>query len=272
MSITYKVKSIIKDNNTSGICYGNKIRNLKLKEAIKHFALDLNTNILALIDCTVLGPFKYGLIITEAGLIWINQSRKNIKEYLDWITLINIKNNIKIEGKKILFGDYGHLDMTESRHCNINDAFKLFHNISNEIINTTNNSEIANQLSNSNKNVYINIVPKLIAIFIIADGIIQENQIELADNLIMNDELIEDKEKAFMQIKETMNEMLSYINKSYAVFTLKINSLVNQLFIIDCSIIKERLLIIVKGMAKNTSGHDEEETLNILESIKNKLL
>ena len=83
MNIIQKLESVIENQNIDGVYYGNNIRNLKLLEARKHFTLESNTHIIGLINCTVLGPFKYGLVITINGLTWINQSARNIKEHLN---------------------------------------------------------------------------------------------------------------------------------------------------------------------------------------------
>jgi|GEM_PF-4938641 len=280
MNIVHKLESLIEKQNIDGVCYGTNIRKLKLLEVKKHFTIESDTHIMGLINCTIFGPFKYGLIITADGITWINQSAKNVKENLDWQTLANIKNDIKLVGSKIFFGNFGHLDMMESRRCSSIDAFKLFHNLldflsyddKKEIINNKYSNTIYQLDLTSNKELYNNLMPKLIAIFIIADGIIAEDQVDLASELIMHEELIDDKEQAFKLIKKTMDEMLECINKSFFIFNLKINSLINELSTIKSSIHKERLLIIIEGMAKNTNGFGEMETLDVLDSIKSKLL
>ncbi|MEA3554269.1 MAG: hypothetical protein U9R39_07715 [Campylobacterota bacterium] len=83
MNIANKLESLIENQNIDGVCYGGNIRDLKLKEVKKHFTLESNDDVMGLINCTLFGPFKYGLVITAQGLTWINQSAKNIKENLD---------------------------------------------------------------------------------------------------------------------------------------------------------------------------------------------
>ena len=130
--------------------------------------------------------------------------------------------------------------MKESRFCSSNSAFKLFHKLLDFMSHNSQKASGQPDTILNNNEQYTNLMPKLVAIFIIADGIIAEDQIDLASDLIINDELIEDKEKAFKLIKNTMDEMLNYISKSYCIFTLKINSLINELAMITNVILKER--------------------------------
>ncbi|MEA3554268.1 MAG: hypothetical protein U9R39_07710, partial [Campylobacterota bacterium] len=181
--------------------------------------------------------------------------------------MINIKNEIKVDGSKIFFGNLGYLDMMESRICTAKNAFKLFHKLL-EFLSLNNKREnhtipdTVNQLVTiSDKKIYSNIMPKLVALFIIADGIIAEDQVDLATELIMHEELIDEKEEAFLLIKRTMDDMLTYIDKSFFVFQLKMNSLINEVSNINNKLHKDRLIIIIEGMSKNTKGFGEMETV-----------
>ncbi|MEA3498492.1 MAG: hypothetical protein U9R16_05470 [Campylobacterota bacterium] len=135
MNITNRLESLIEEQNIDGVCVGDGIRTLKLNEVKEHFPIDPDTNVIGVINCSVWGPLKYGLIITEDGLIWRNQSSQGLRDNLSWSELLGIKNYISVDNSILNFGNYGYLDMQNSNKCTTTDAFNLMHTLSDFITN-----------------------------------------------------------------------------------------------------------------------------------------
>lgn len=268
MNISAKLNNLLRDKNISGICYGETLRNLKVNEVKKHFPISLNTNVIGLINCSVIGPFKYGIVITDSGLVWKNNSHY-MNNNLNWQDLSEIKKDIKLDNFTISFSNYGEFDMKNSTRCLPSDALSLFHDLS-ELSNNNFNKEDDKTLFDNK--LYCNLIAKMLALFIVADGIIKVEQIELAEDIINNEHLIENKEESFYLIKETIDEILELQNKSHTLYQLKINSLINEVLKINNQSHKDRLMIILEGMSKNTVGFGEMDSSNLLDLIKSKLI
>jgi hypothetical protein len=274
-----KLETLLNSQSMNGVCSGPTLRNLRVNEARKHFPIESSSKIIGLINCTVMGPFKYGLVICENVMMWKNQSIENLKNRLNWLDLVEIKNEIKLNDSIISFGNFGSLDMKESKKCDVHNAFDLVYEIINLMKDYYKNGDKNSDLSVvpeddtvSEQQLYSNLISKLIALFIISNGIIKEEQVELAQDIIYHEDLIENKEAAFELVKATMEEMLLYMNKSYTVFQLKMNSMINEITNIKNVFHKERVMIILQGMSENTEGFGKIDTLEVLELIKDKLI
>ncbi len=80
-----KLQKIISTCNSEGMYRGNYIPENKLSNAIKHFSFDTTDTPLALIDTTVFGSAKLGMIIGHKGIYFKNDwNVESVRNFLSW--------------------------------------------------------------------------------------------------------------------------------------------------------------------------------------------
>ena len=69
---------------------GENIPTKKLNRAVKEMDIPNNEQIIALIDCTVLGSAKYGAVFTSTGIYVKNDWTSDVRDgYLDWESIVD---------------------------------------------------------------------------------------------------------------------------------------------------------------------------------------
>ncbi|RWW97016.1 hypothetical protein [Aestuariirhabdus litorea] len=122
-----------------------------------------------------------------------------------------------------------------------------------------------------NYSFYSKLVPELLAVCIAADGSVEENEVETATLLIENDEYIKDKQGALESLSVNIEMLSAAIEKSKAVFKLKVSPIIHQAINISDSLEKDRIKILLDSLIEAVQSGDKAQTLEMAEKIKEKL-
>lgn len=88
---------------SSGFYISGKIPKDKLKNAIGHYPIPAEEDVLALIDATVFGSAKNGMAIGLKGIYWKNDwATDTVKNFLHWNDLIVNTNQITTKGNDLI--------------------------------------------------------------------------------------------------------------------------------------------------------------------------
>jgi hypothetical protein len=182
----------------------------------------------------------------------INMSGSSMKKSL----LINLLNQIIDLYKDVS----SHKSQGTQVERNDNDS-----NISNDI------NLIENISGNASTELYSLIIPEIIALCIAADGEAEDSEVELATDIIDNDELIDDKQLALELLLLNVEKLISDKKKSNAIFKLKATTIISKISKITDTHQKERIRIILDGMFEAVGDQGASETKIIIDSIIKKL-
>lgn len=250
--------------------YGNIPAN-KLKNAMQSYPVDPSDTPLALIDSTVFGSAKTGMVIGFKGVYFKNDWTTRVdKNFIDWEELS--RSNSVISN-----GAMGCVMLISGCEINLSGSGvkrSLLINLLNQILNlyrrmdeyTYQNEVIVNDSSHQasdlvmiendapkKNHTYQFILPELIALCIAADGNVNDSEVELATCIIENDDLIIDKHEAFESLMMYIDKYVSDRNKSSAVFKMKIAGFAAKLSEITDSLQKENLFIVLDGFVEIAS-------------------
>lgn len=134
-----------------------------------------------------------------------------------------------------------------------------------------NNSINQNVTFNETPTLYEELLPELLALCIVADGHVESSEIKLATEVIMNDNILKDKEKALNNLSTHIGTLILEKNNSLTTFKLKSMDIFTKISKIEDINEKERINIIVDGMLEVVANDSLEETKTITDNIKNKL-
>ena len=289
MDSSNMIADLLMKEDCGGLYVGEYMPKTKRDNAIAHFPIPLDLNVIALIDCTVMGSCKNGLAITDAGLIWKNSwTTPSPKSNLTWSEFFEVRNDLQVDGYDIVFGHYGRLSLAGSSMSSV-DAFKVFTNLSNFIVDVLADNEdediidedenqceeieqiplVQNNVSDSS--LYAEIIPELISICMTADGEIEEGEVELATAFIESDELISDKARALDSLSNNMENMLVDREKSKAIFKMKISPIVAKVSKITDQLQKDKINIILEGMLEAATEDDSTDTIDVINNIRSKV-
>jgi hypothetical protein len=282
--IEQQLLAIINTYNSDGYYkYGN-IPSKKLESAIQHYPVDPSDTPLALVDATIMGSAKTGMVIGLKGIYWGNDWKvKTEKNFLSWEELANKGNKVSTSFYDLQlmpgceFGMSG-ASMKKDLLANLlNQIIALYKDIqqslySQEVSSNTDNvtpQHIA--LIEQSTNLYAELIPELIALCIVADGDVEDSEIELATAIIESDELILDKHIALESLSNSIEKLLADRQKSSAIFKLKSTTIISKVVKITNTLEKERLSIILDGMLDSVNQDDTSDTVSIVNAIKSKI-
>ena len=274
-----KILKILNDFGREDIHILGDIPDNKLETATARYHIDENDTILSLIDATVFGSAKVGMAIGLKGIYFkSDRGTPERKNFFSWEEL---------KGKKIKKGSWLCVEIAPGTEFNLSGAgisvntfIDLLNNII-QVVSETNYSQPFVSETNYSQSVvsetlseseYQNIIPTLIALSIVADGIIDDSELDTAFIIIENDELIQDKSKAFKELNFQVNDLLQKKENSHVLFRLKIAELISKVSEIYNSNEKEKILIILDGMYESASEEGKEATDLIRTKIQDKLL
>ena len=261
--------------------YGNHIYidNLipveKVENAIINYPIDRTDKVLGLIDTTVFGSAKNGMAITEKGIYFKNDwTTHTIKNFLSWKELT--KNNIR-KGSMFCILLANKCEFNISGASDINRDILI--NLLNEIINlfdiSKNDNDIENTSNtNPNNNIdeqYVHILVNLIALCIVTDGEIEDSEIEMANAIIENDDLIKEKDYAINILGESIENLLAVKEKSSTIFKLKSLSITSKVLEMKDKFQKDKILIVLEGMLESVDKDNQGQTKILIDKIKEKL-
>jgi len=280
--------AIINTYNSDGYYKYQNIPSKKLQAAIQNYPVDPSDTPLALIDTTVFGSAKTGMVIGLKGVYFKNDwTTKTDKNFLTWEELSSSHSSISNGAMNCIMLIPGcEINMSGSSMKKdllinlLNQIIGLYKNVSvNNNSNVTasettvdNNLElIENQKGNISAKQYEDVLPELIALCITADGDIEDSEVELATAIIEDDDIIEDKQVALESLMLNIDKFLTAKSKSNAIFKLNSSTTIAKVTKITDTLQKERLEIVLEGMLETVKDEGVSETENIIEAIRKKL-
>lgn len=238
----------------------------KLQTAVKNYPIDADDTILSLIDGTVLGSAKVGMAIGLKGIYfrndWTTDTRKN---FFSWQEL---------KGTRVEKGAWFCISIAPGSEFNVSGAGisrNTLINLLNELIENYSEKYVST-MSIVLKSTYEKMIPRLIALSIVADGIVDDSEIDTAFSIIENDEIVKNKAEAFKLLNFEVNDLLSKREKSEVLFKLKMAEIVTSASEILGENEKEKVLIILDGMYESASREGKKATGLIRNKIQEKFL
>jgi len=105
------ITAIIRRYNASGFYVGTDIPQKKLKNAAEHYPVPRSENPLALIDATIFGSAKVGMVLGERGVYWRNDwMTETAKNFLGWDELA--ADGFAVKKKELILAPGCSFDMT----------------------------------------------------------------------------------------------------------------------------------------------------------------
>ena len=264
--------------------YGN-IPNKKLEAAFQNYPdIDIDDVILALLDSTVFGSAKTGMIIGAEGIYWNNDwAVKTNRNFLSWEELAS--NRYKIS--KSIFDiqlapgcEFGMSGCSMSKDSLVALLNRLINCYKDELEISAESLEESSQfienidiqpIDSAEEFIYEDLIPEILALCMVADGNVEDEEVETAIAIIEGDEYIINKQYALISLTENIEKYLAEQQKSKAVFKLKVSSILAKISNIKNVEYKERFIIIVESMLETVSADGLSETSAFVENIKARL-
>jgi hypothetical protein len=291
MSLEDQLLAIIHNyNSDSYYTYGN-IPAKKLQNACQNFPVDPNDTPLALVDTTVMGSAKTGLVIGLKGIYFRNDwATKTTKNFSSWEDLSMNRSPI---------GNGALYCITLINGCELNMSGssmkkEVLTNLLNQIISlykenrsntlptpatknsptdSTNNQNVLQIESPAKKtSLYQEIVPEILALCITADGAVDEDEIEMACALLDSDEFIDNKSEATSILSQLTEKLSAERTKSKALFKLKAATIISKIPQIADTHQKERITIILDAMAETANNSSGDDFIEVISKIRGKLI
>lgn len=281
--------AIINSYNSDDYYKYGRIPSKKLESAVQHYPVDPDDTPLALIDSTVFGSAKTGMVVGLKGIYWKNSwTVKTDRNFLSWEELAESNAEISQTAHDIqlipgcAFGMSGS-SMKKDLVVNLlNQIITLYQKIiqpgemykkdgqagnnSNQDIHLLSSSQ-----SRSSADLYAELVPEIMALCMAADGEVEDSEVEIATAIIDHDEFIKDKPSALSSLLSNIENMISDKQKSNAIFKLKATTVISKISKITDDLQKERLDIILDGMRDSVGAKGVSETISMIDAIKGKL-
>jgi heat shock protein HtpX len=138
--------------------------------------------------------------------------------------------------------------------------------------NATTESKSSISSNHTTSDIYSELIPEILALCIVADGKIEDSEVELAIAFIENDELIHDKHGASRSLVENVEKFGNDRKTSNAIFKLKSTSIISKTSNIMDDLQKDKLNIMLDGMMESVSNSsDNIDTKNIIVAIRNRV-
>ncbi len=262
----------------------------KLETAIQNYPVALDETPLALIDTTILGSAKTGMVIGLKGLYWKNSwATHSDRNFISWDELAG-------DGFSIYKTRYGvqlargcEFSMSGSSFNNdaclnlLNNVIDLYRELrqSGDMQADTESAQGTNELVDQGANLnlpqpenyalYAQVVPEVIAFCIAADGDVEDSEVETASAIIEHDDFIENKAEALEILSSTIDMLISAREKSQAVFKLKLTTLGSKVANIKAAVQKEKVGVILDGMLDTTDIKGQSDTAQVVSYIKEKI-
>lgn len=267
-----QIMEVVNKFTSDGFYKGENIPPKKLSNATQNFLPDATEDPLALVDCTLTGNAKNGLIIGLKGIYFKNDwTTKTEKNFISWNELSNSTVSIQKSFNDVILLPGCPLNMATSS-MNKDQLINLLNQLIglNKALNSHQDIETTDlPKSDSSKSDYKDIIVKIIALCIAANGDVNDEEVELASVIIEDDENITDKESAINSLTENIETFIESKNKSSAMFKLKSGSIISSVSKIKNETQKEKIQIILDALLEASKNNDE--TNKIISSIKEKL-
>lgn len=287
-----KLLALLTDHQTDGLFVGSNIPQRKLENAIAHFPIDPTLEVLALIDCTVMGSCKCGMAVTEHGLVWKNDwTTRTSETFLEWANLLERKRDIKIEKYDILFGKGSRLNMAGSSMKKtaafhlvialIDLLGELKEEMENEVQEARSNiAKLAYAGSASHKTLrtleedpseqherFEQSLVTALALMTVADGNVDEIEIDIVIEFIKEEESISDKTRALSEYESQIEKYSASLSKSQAIFKLQSSRAISDVCKLTDQELIDRLEIMLEGMVDVAGGIENTRTVDMMKRI-----
>ena len=287
-----KLLSLLTSHQTDGFFVGSNIPQRKLENAIAHFPIDPTIEVLALIDCTVMGSCKCGMAITEHGLVWRNDwTTRTSETFLDWNDLVERKRDIRIEKYDILFGKGSRLNMagcsmqkTEAFHlvialidllCELRDEMKSddqearFKVAKLAYVGSESDKSLQKleEDSSGQRERFEKSLVTALALMTVADGDVDENEVDIVMEFIKEEESISDKTKALSEYEDQIEKYSASLSKSRAIFRLQSSKAISDVCKLTDKELIDRLEIMLEGMVDVAGGIENTRTVDMMKRI-----
>ncbi len=277
-----KMFEIVVSYKANGYHVHGNIPNKKLEAAFQHYPdVDVDDVILALVDSTVFGSAKTGMLIGANGVYWNNDwAVKTNRNSLSWDELADSRWGISKSTFDIQLAPGCELgmsgcSMSKDNLINLlNRLIKCYkqelENIQIVTIEEDKEENIPIQNSTEKTGLYNELIPEILALCMVADGNIEDTEVETATEIIEGDDYIVDKQKALEQLTQNIEKYLAEREKSKAVFKLKVSSILAKIPNLESSLHKERLKIIAESMLESVGNDGLSETAALIDNISAK--
>ena len=261
----------------------------KLQTAIHRYPVDLEDKPVALIDSTVFGSAKTGMVIGLKGLYWKNDrlSETN-RNFLSWEELADSDKPVYrtrydvhlLPGCEFNMSGSGmDKDVLVNLINRIVESFRKIRGFQDEQahpegeVSTDRAPERKPSLpalpANASK-MYSEIAVEVIAFCVAADGKVEDSEIELVTALIEADDFIEDEQAALESLLSGLESSVSDWQKSPAVTRLKATAIAAKAAKLDQDS-RERLVVVLEGILDSVDREDEGATASVVNLIKKKI-
>lgn len=262
----------------------------KLQTAINRYPVDLEDTPVALIDTTVFGSAKNGMVIGLKGAYWKNDRMNETgRNFISWEELADSDKPVYRTkyGIRLLPGcefSMSGSGMDKDILANlINRIVELYKKVRAFQADQTQpegsvsldglpekDISLLEPPSNAS-NIYPEIAVEMIALCVAADGKVDDSEVELVTALIEADDFIEDKQAALASLLSGLESSASDRQKSSAVTRLKATAIAAKAAKLDQDS-KERLVVMLEGILDSISREDNTETAGVVNIIKKKIL
>lgn len=262
----------------------------KLETAIQNYPVALDETPLALIDTTILGSARAGMVIGLKGIYWRNDwTTRSDRSFISWdelaggdFSIYKTRHGVQL-ARDCEFGMSGSSFKNDACLNLLNNIIDLYRELqqSGDMQADAGAAQEANELVGQDANLnlpppenyalYAQVVPEVIAFCIAADGDVEDSEVETASAIIEHDDFIENKAEALEILSSTIDTLISAREKSQAVFKLKLTTLGSKVANIKAAVQKEKVAVILDGMLDTTDIKGQSDTAQVVSYIKEKI-
>lgn len=258
----------------------------KLRTAINLYPVDLGDTPIALVDSTVFGSAKTGMVVGLKGVYWRNDrmNRAN-RSFLSWVELAEGDNAVYRKGTDIHLSHGCEFGMAGSSMDKdvlvnlLNRIIQLHRQVGTfeesqagaKTESADGESGIQQEDSTDESTMqYQEVTLDLMVMCMTADGKVEDPEVELATEMIDADDFIEDKAKALEALLSRLEAEAENWRKSQALVRLKATTLAARAAKLDQDS-KERLVIMLEGILSSVEREEGSTAAALFELVQGKL-
>lgn len=259
----------------------------KLRTAINLYPVDLGDTPVALVDSTVFGSAKTGMVVGLKGVYWRNDrmNRAN-RSFVSWVELAEGDNAVYRKGADIHLQhgcEFGMAGSSMDKDVLVNLLNRIIElhrqvgtfDVSQAGAKKTESSDgesgTPQEDSTDESTIqYQEVTLDLMVMCMTADGKVEDPEVELATEMIDADDFIEDKAKALDALLSRLEADAESWRKSQALVRLKATTLAARAAKLDQDS-KERLVIMLEGILSSVEREEGSTAAALFELVQGKL-
>ena len=284
MSPEDELLRVLRSHQCDGFYVGKNIPANKIMNARANYPVSRDYKILGLIDATVFGSAKLGLVVTDRGLIWKNDwTSPSSQSTLDWGELLEAKPSITTSLYDLKFGRDIEFNMSGSSMKKaaavvlMQDIVELLEVWKYEI-EAEERKDAQPQIvyqeeveeldcSSEEQGLYEEVLISALALMTIADGEIEESEVETVLDFINEEDSIKDTQQALASYEEYLDQLTVSYDKSKAIFKLKSEKIIVGMKKLQNEDLISRLEIMLEGMLDVAGGAENTPTVEMMGRI-----